>query len=127
MPGKIEMSFQQWYHEVQCVKDHYQESVVRQSIVCSWKGTAADMAQYMGTNASVAHILQKMTITYSTVALFNILMQNFYKVTQRSQEGSILCQEVGRDPQPNKVTVPQKDHGLRSVTAPQGPSLSWGM
>ena len=33
MPGKMEVSFEQWYHEVQCVKDHYPESVVRQSIV----------------------------------------------------------------------------------------------
>ena len=26
--GKMEVSFKQWYHEVQCVKDHYPESVV---------------------------------------------------------------------------------------------------
>ena len=24
MPGKIEVSFKQWYHEVQSIKDHYQ-------------------------------------------------------------------------------------------------------
>ena len=28
MSGKMEVSFEQWYHEVQCVKDHYPESVV---------------------------------------------------------------------------------------------------
>ena len=27
-PGKTEVSFEQWYHEVQCVKDHYPELVV---------------------------------------------------------------------------------------------------
>ena len=42
--GKTEVSFEQWYHEVQCVKDHYLESVVWESIVRSLKGAAADMA-----------------------------------------------------------------------------------
>ena len=28
VPGKMEVSFEQWYHEVQCVKDHCPESVV---------------------------------------------------------------------------------------------------
>ena len=31
-PGKMEVLFEQWYHKVQCVKDHYPESVVRESI-----------------------------------------------------------------------------------------------
>ena len=59
--GKTEVSFEQWYHEVQCVKDHYLESMVWESIVRSLKGAAADMARYMGPTASVAHILQKLS------------------------------------------------------------------
>ena len=27
-PGKNEVSFEQWYHEVQCIKDHHPEAVV---------------------------------------------------------------------------------------------------
>ena len=42
--GKIKILFGQWYHEVQCVKDHYPESVVWESIIRSLKGTAVDMA-----------------------------------------------------------------------------------
>ena len=61
MPGKTEVSFEQWYHEVQCVKDHYPESVVRESIICSFKGALVDMARYMGPTASVAHILQNLS------------------------------------------------------------------
>ena len=57
-PGKMEMSFEQWYHEVQCVKDHYPESVVRENIVYSLKGVAEDMARYLGPTTSMAHILQ---------------------------------------------------------------------
>ena len=76
------MSFKPLYHEVQCIKDHYPESVVWGSIVSSLKGAAADMAQYMGPSTSVSHILQKLVDIFSTVASFDILMQNFYKVTQ---------------------------------------------
>ena len=60
MPGKTEVSFEEWYHEVQCVKDHYPESVVQESIVQSLKGSAADMARYLGPTNSVTEILQKL-------------------------------------------------------------------
>ena len=82
MPGKTEVSFKQYYHEVQCVKDHYAESVVWESIVRSLKGPVADMAQYMGPTASMAHILQKLTIIFGTLASFDVLIHNFYKDTQ---------------------------------------------
>ena len=61
-PGTLEVSFEQWYHEVQCVKDHYPDSVVQESIVMSLKGAVADMAWYMGPTTSMAHILQKLSI-----------------------------------------------------------------
>ena len=44
------------------------------------------MACYMGPTTSMAHILQKLTIIFGTVASFNILKQNFYKVTQGNYE-----------------------------------------
>ena len=53
-PGKTEVSYEQWSHKVQCIKDHYPESVVRESIMRSLKGAAADMAHYMGPTASVS-------------------------------------------------------------------------
>ena len=40
----------------------------------------------MGPTASMAYILQKLTIIFGTVVSFNILMQNFYKVTQGNHE-----------------------------------------
>ena len=62
---KEEVSFEQWYHKLQCVKDHYPESVVWESIARSLKGAVAEMAQYMGPTTSVAHILQKLAIIFS--------------------------------------------------------------
>ena len=86
MPGKAEVSFEQWNHEVQCIKDHYPELMVQESIVQSLKEAAADMAQYMGPTANVSEILQKLTVFFGIVALFDVLMQNFYKVTQGNHE-----------------------------------------
>ena len=45
-----------------------------------------DMAKQMGPTTSVAHILQKLTVIFGTVASFDVLMQNFYKVTKSSHE-----------------------------------------
>ena len=67
-------------------KNHYPESVVWESIVQSLKGAVPDMARYMGSTASVTHILQELMVIFSTVALFDVLMQNFYKVMQGNHE-----------------------------------------
>ena len=67
-PGKTEVSFEQWNHKFQCIKDHYPESVVWESIVRSLKGAAADMAQYMGPTAGVSDILEKLLVIFGTVA-----------------------------------------------------------
>ena len=79
MQGKTEVSFKQWYNKVQCVKDHYPESVVSESIVRSLKGAVADIASYMGPTTSMTHILQKLTIIFRSMVSFNVLMQNLYK------------------------------------------------
>ena len=86
MPGKTDVSFEQWYHEVQCIKDHYLELVVWESIVQSLKGAAVDMAWYMGPTTSVTEILQKLLVIFGTVVSFDIFMQNIYKVTQGNHE-----------------------------------------
>ena len=85
-PGKTEVSYKQWSHEVQCIKDHYPESVVRESIMLSLRGAAADMAHYMGPTASVSEILEKLSVIFGTVASFDVLMQNFYKISQGNEK-----------------------------------------
>ena len=79
-PGKTEVSYEQWSHEVQCIKDHYPKSVVRESIMQSLRGAAADMVHYMGPTASVSEILEKLSVIFGTVVSFDVLMQNFYKI-----------------------------------------------
>ena len=52
----------------------------------SLKGAVADMAQYMGPTAGVSDILEKFSVIFGTVASFDVLMQNFYKITQGNNE-----------------------------------------
>ena len=77
MPGKTEVSFKQLNYEVQCIKHHYPELVVWESIVRFLKGAVADMAWYMGPTARVSDILWKLTVIFGMVASFDVLMQNF--------------------------------------------------
>ena len=56
-PCMTEVSFEQWYHKVQCVKDHYPEAMVWESIIQLLKGPEPDMARNMGPITRVAHIL----------------------------------------------------------------------
>ena len=85
-PGKTEVSYEQWSHEVQCIKDHYPEAVVRESIIRSLKGAAANMAHHMHPTAGVSKILEKLSVIFGTVASFNVLMQNFYKISQGKEK-----------------------------------------
>ena len=85
-PGKTKVSYKQWSHKVQCIKGHYLESVVRESNMQSLRGAVADMACYMGPTAGVSEILEKLSVIYGTVASFDILMQNFYKISQGNEK-----------------------------------------
>ena len=85
-PHKTKASFEQWCHEVWCVKDHYQDMVVWKSIIQSLKGDKVDMTRYMGLTASIDHILPKLSNIFGTVVSFDVLMQFFYKVRQVNNE-----------------------------------------
>ena len=81
-PSKTLVSYEQWSHKIQCIKDHYSELVVRESIMRSLNGAAVDMAHYMGPTAGVSEILEKLSVIFGTVVSFDVLMQNFYKILQ---------------------------------------------
>ena len=85
-PGKTEASYEQWSHEVQCIKDHYPELVVRESIIQSLGGAVADMACYMVPTAGVSEILEKLSVIFGTFVSFDVLMQNFYKIVQGNEK-----------------------------------------
>ena len=55
--------------------------MVQESIIQSLKGAIADMACYIGSNMGIDHILCKLSVIFVMVASFDILMQNFHKVS----------------------------------------------
>ena len=111
--GKTEVSFKQWYHEVQ---DHYPESVVWESIIWSLKGAVADMAWYMGPTASVEEILQKLMVIFGMVASFDVLIENFYKLLKVTMRE---CPPLPPGSQPNLTKVPWENSGLQGGMPPQ--------
>ena len=44
------------------------------------------MARYMGPTAGVSKILEKLSVIFGTVSLFDVLMQNFYKISQGNEK-----------------------------------------
>ena len=100
-PSKTEVSYEQWSHKVQCIKDHCLESVVRESIMQSLRGAVADMACYIGPTAAVSESLEKLSVIFCTVVSFDVLMQNFYKISQGNEKVPSFCDQVGGHPKPN--------------------------
>ena len=101
---------------MQCIKDQYPELVVRESIMWSLRGAMADMACYMGPTAGVSEILEKLSVIFGTAASFDILMQNFYKISQGNEKvPSFVTQWEGTLNQ-IRIKCPSRtaDHEVRS-------------
>ena len=85
------------------------------------------MAWYMGPTASIREILQKLMVIFGTVALFNVLMQNFYKVTQGNNEKvpSFTTRLEGTLNQ-IQLKCPGENSGPQGGMPPQRPTVPWG-
>ena len=77
--------FEQWYHKVWCQGPLPSSSHLGKYCLVV-EGAMADTARYMGPTTSVGHILHKLLVIFGTVVLFNVLMPNFYKVSQGSSD-----------------------------------------
>ena len=56
------------------------------SNIKSLRGTAADLVRYLGMTARVLELIEKLELTYGTVASFGTLMQNFYHLQQNKEK-----------------------------------------
>ena len=75
----------------------------------SLKGAVADMARYMGPTASVSEILEKLSVIFSTVASFDVLMQNFYKISQGNEKVPSFATKSEGHLKPNLNQMPQQN------------------
>ena len=62
------------------------EAKLRERMVQSLHGTAADLVQYLGLQALVSEIINKLELVYDTMASFDILIQNLYNLQQGKSE-----------------------------------------
>ena len=85
MPSKTEVSFEQWYHEVQCVRPLSRVSGQGGHSSVSQRGSGR-YGLVHGPYCQCQGNSSKIMVNFGMVASFDVLMQNFYKVTQCNHE-----------------------------------------
>ena len=83
---KGEVSFEQWVFEVKSVTQSHNEVTLQEGMLQSLHEATATLVQYLGLQALVSEIINKLELTYGTMASFDILMQKFYKLQQDKAE-----------------------------------------
>ena len=83
---KGEASFEQWSYELKSLRKTYSESALREGIQRSLRGAATDTVCNMVPEANLDSIIKKFTIIYGNVKSYDILMGDFYRVSQGEEE-----------------------------------------
>ena len=86
--NKTDVSFDQWLFEVKTVRGSYSERTVKEVIVKSLKGAAAELIHSLGPDADVDSMVKKLETVHGAIhmATFDVLMQNFYNLVQGKTE-----------------------------------------
>ena len=83
---KGEVSYEQWRHEIICVRDDYSRQNAMEGVRRSLRGQAADMVRYLGPTATVGDVVDKLDVIYGRIATLDVLMQDFYSLVQQKNE-----------------------------------------
>ena len=83
---KGDVTYTQYKYEIQEATTEYNESIVKEAIRRSVKGTAMYRLRMMGKGISLAQILQKFDIAFGSLKHYGTLMEEFYLVTQKEHE-----------------------------------------
>ena len=62
------------------IQQKYTELLVREAMIRSVWGQAADLVCFLRTNTDVEKIISKLETAYGTVSGYNVLMEQFYGV-----------------------------------------------
>ena len=73
-------------YEFQTLRKTYSDSALREGIQHSLRGAAADTGRNMGPDVPLDTIINKFTIVYGNVKLFDLLMWDFYRADQGGEE-----------------------------------------
>ena len=83
---KGEVSFKQRTLKVKNVMQSHTEATLRERIVWSLCEAAADLVQYLGLQASVSEILNKLEFIYNNVTYLYVSIQNFSSCNKERQK-----------------------------------------
>ena len=72
--GKNKVQYDQWIFEVEESRKTYGEALVREVLISSLKSKVAHTICYLGYNASMSAMLDKMNTVYSAVVSYDVLM-----------------------------------------------------
>ena len=78
--GKSNSQFKQWLYEVWVLQAIYLKVSLKKAIIWSLKGDAANSVQYIGVDAKVEDMIQKLEGQYGQVASSDVLPQTFYQM-----------------------------------------------
>ena len=83
---KEEVIFDQWVFEVSSALTNHSEATFGEGITDFSCDAPTDLVCYLGQNAPVSHMLNKLHLMYVMVASFDIIMQTFYRLQQAKTE-----------------------------------------
>ena len=85
-PGKNEKSYEQWVFDVKTIRPSYPKGLLKEAIFGSLKGNAADIVRGLGPETTVDKVLELLDGVSGRKTNLDILMQDFYKITQDPKE-----------------------------------------
>lgn len=83
---KGEISFETWLYRVKSIEKQYTEVALREGIIRSLTGAAADLVRYLGPEAEVDLILDELQKQYRTKTDSQTLFQEFCTINQEPKE-----------------------------------------
>ena len=101
--GKGDVDFDQWKHELECLANLHEKSVLSEAVRRSLRGKAARVAMHVDKTASLERLIEKLDSVFGEVKLGHTIMATFYTAKQNEGESvadwacrleDILCKAV---------------------------------
>ena len=84
--GEDSSTFEQWSFEVLTYKKTHTEKAMMEAILRSLKGTPANTIRFLGPEATVDKVLEKLAKVYGSVATSDVMFSNLYRLQQGATE-----------------------------------------
>ena len=89
-----EGSFEQWYFQVNRSQSQHTEDAIRSGIINSMRGEARDLVEYVGFDAPIETILDRLEHQFRKSKSTDLLQHDFFQLAQEKSEG--VQQYAGR-------------------------------